>query len=85
MIKLEQTRKPKGKITGQWIVKADDGNIIGVIEKYSNTKNAKHPWKAFSGVGETCRFINSFYDNEGGKNAAIQAIVKANNDEVQKN
>jgi len=60
----------------QYLVKVD-GNIIGLLEKWNNTKTEKHPWKAFKGHGKACSFLRSFYPNEGGKDAAIMAVVHA--------
>jgi hypothetical protein len=62
--------------------------ILGMLEKYKNTKSDYHPWKAWVGHGLTARFLGAFYEprnglvptddmNMGGKNGAIDAIVKA--------
>jgi hypothetical protein len=60
----------------QYTVKVGD-TIIGLLEKWKNTRTEKHPWKAFKGVGKACTFLKSFYPEEGGKDAAILAVVHA--------
>ncbi len=59
-----------------YLVKVD-GEIIGLLEKWKNTRTDKHPWKAFKGHGAACTFLKAFYPEEGGKDAAILAVVHA--------
>jgi hypothetical protein len=84
---LEQVDKATTKKSGLWLVKRGE-TILGLLEKYKDTKSEYHPWKAFSGHGLTARFLGSFYEprfawdvlpdmNMSGKNGAIDAIVKA--------
>jgi hypothetical protein len=82
---LVQVCEAKGRKSGFWLVQRGEA-ILGVLEKYKDTKSCKHPWKAFVGFGVTVRFLGAFYElnqgwrddvNMGGKNAAIDAIVKA--------
>lgn len=53
-----------------------NGTIIGLLEKYKDTRTDKHPWKAFKGIGKNCAFLKAFYPEEGGKEAAIKEILK---------
>ena len=51
--------------------------IIGRLEKYCNSQYEVHPWKAFSGVGHSLRYLRAFYEEDGGKASAIKAIERA--------
>ena len=76
--RLECERKPQGETAGLWLVKeAATGKIIGLLEKYHDTPITKHPWKYWVGDGKDAKFLGSFYEREGGRNAAVAAIVKA--------
>jgi hypothetical protein len=74
---LKQVKKARAGTAGMWLVKDDNGNILGLLEKYNDTRTDKHPWKAFSGHGATCEYLRAFYAEEGGKTAAIAAVVEA--------
>jgi hypothetical protein len=74
---IEQVKKGKGGTAGMWLVKDEAGNIIGLLEKYNDTRTEKHPWKAFSGHGAGCKYLRAFYPEEGGKEAAIAAVKSA--------
>ena len=75
-ITLENVTTPTQKRSGLTVTLVkSDGNPIGLLEKYRNTRTDKHPWKAFKGIGKECTFLKSFYPEEGGKDAAILAIV----------
>lgn len=52
-----------------------EGQIVGLLEKYHDVAGETHPWKAFSGCGMNVKFIGSFYQHEGGKSAAVQAVL----------
>ena len=75
-IVLEQVRKATSGRAAQYLVK-QDGLVLGLLEKYRDTRIEQHPWKAFRGVGVACTYLRSFFPNEGGKQAAITAIVQA--------
>lgn len=60
-----------------------NGRAIGLLEKYRNTASETHPWKAFwylvlpgSGRHAETEYLGAFYRAEGGKRAALQAIIK---------
>ena len=72
-------RKATGGSKGMaalYLVKNNRNIIIGLLEKYNNTRTETHPWKAFKGYGKEATFLGSFYKEEGGKQAAIDAIMK---------
>lgn len=67
-----------------------DAAILGMLEKYSNTRTDTHPWKAFAGWGANRVFLGTFWNeidldavlrgedyNFGGKDAALEAILNA--------
>ena len=85
---LVQIEEAKAYRSGLWLVKHGE-TVLGYLEKYKNTKTDHHPWKAYAGRGLHARFLGAFYEprdgwavesesNMGGKNGAIDAIVKAN-------
>lgn len=77
MVTFENVTNHARKSLNHILVKFNN-EIIGQLEKYNNTKNTKHPWKAFNGVGLNTKFISSHY-GDSGKKDAIDAILAANN------
>ena len=77
-METELVRKA-GKGTAALYTVKKDGVIIGLLEKYNNTRTEQHPWKAFKGHGGGCcvKFLGAFYPAEGGKTAALAAIAAA--------
>jgi hypothetical protein len=84
---LVQVDKTTAKMSGLWLVRRG-ATILGMLEKYKDTKHYHHPWKAYAGHGLTAKFLGSFYEprtgwpthddmNMSGKNGAIDAIVQA--------
>jgi hypothetical protein len=83
---LEQVHKPTTKTAGLWLVKVN-GNIVGQLERFKNSRTDTHPWKAFKGTGMTRHYLGAFYiEGEvpqdghttfGGKQAALEAIFKS--------
>lgn len=63
-----------GNGTAALYVVIENGREIGLLEKYNDTRTEKHPWKSFQGVGMGCTFIGSFYEHEGGRQAALDSI-----------
>jgi hypothetical protein len=82
MLKVEQVEKAGKRRPALYLVK-DGERIVGLLEKYRNTRTDTHPWKAFSGHGTSRRYIGAFYDQDfpgvvtGGKPAALEAIQAA--------
>lgn len=77
-ITIECKRKAVNKMPSLHLVKfggVEDEHIIGLLEKYNNTRTEQHPWKAFLGWGMNTTYLGSFYPNEGGRKAALQAIL----------
>lgn len=60
----------------RYLVMRPGGAIVGMLEKYKNTRTEIHPWKAFLGVGGGQTFLGAFYADAGGKRAAIAAIAE---------
>jgi hypothetical protein len=55
---------------------AGDENAVGFITKFRNTRTDSHPWKAFVITGpHKSDFLGSYFPQEGGKDAAIAAIL----------
>lgn len=78
---LEQIKEAKrgdgGGSPAVYLVKDTYGAVIGMLEKYHNTRTETHPWKAFHSFGMQRSFLGAYYTDEGGKSAAIKAIVDA--------
>jgi hypothetical protein len=65
------------KATGHpdvYIVRNENGLIIGMLEKYRNTRTETHPWKAFQSFGAQREFLGAFYAADGGQKAALAKI-----------
>lgn len=71
---LEQVRPMKGKQEGLWLVKNEDGRVLGFLTRFRDTRTETHPWKAFRGIGATAVYLGAFYRAEGGQAAAIAAV-----------
>jgi len=76
------------KVRIEWISKANDvchvylvrnenGLIIGMLEKYRNTRTETHPWKAFQSFGAQREFLGAFYAADGGQKTALAKIWAA--------
>ncbi len=46
-----------------------------IIHQFFDSRTDSHPWKAFRGIGLAARFLGTFYGREGGKRAAIAAVL----------
>lgn len=78
-VTIEQQRKASNGSPALYLIKVDgseDKHIVGMLEKYTNTKTDTHPWKAFIGWGRDAQFSRSYYPEEGGKDAAIAMILR---------
>ncbi len=76
-VKLEQVAKATGARPALYLVyRHGSKKIVGMLEKWGTTeKGCTHPWKAYKGVGNDHRFLGAFYAADGGKEAAIDAIL----------
>lgn len=79
MISIRNILLIKGSPARQLVTR--DGVAIGLLEKFRNTASETHPWKAFfyvvpPGPKVQIAYLGAFYRAEGGKRAAIQAIIK---------
>jgi predicted Zn-ribbon and HTH transcriptional regulator len=57
---------------------------IGFITKFKDTRTDTNPWKAYVDIGVNSKFIDSYYSEEGGKEAAIKAIFDAHKTSIPK-
>lgn len=72
-VKVTQVRKAKEKeMSAQYIVELH-GRLVGVLEKYRNTRTETHPWKAF-GPPKTVPEPNDFYGAFFGANGKARAL-----------
>ena len=74
-ITTEQVIKSVNGCAALWLVK-EDGKVIGMLEKYPDTKEETHPWKSFLGVGFKSRFLSASYGRDG-KYRAVRNIQNA--------
>ena len=77
-MKIETVRKASKGSPALHLLKNEEGVIIGMLEKYRNTRTEQHPWKAFLGVGERTAYLGAFYNltNFDGKQEAINLIAR---------
>jgi hypothetical protein len=47
----------------------------GMIEKFPAAEGEVHPWKAFQGIGIRCQYVEAFYAEDGGINAAVACVL----------
>ena len=60
----------------QYLVRVGN-TVVGLLEKFKDTRTEKNPWKAFKGYGQECTYIGAFYKKDGGKQGAILAVLHA--------
>lgn len=80
MLKIESYKKAKQGSPNLYLVKNAHGRVVGMLEKYNNTRAELHPFKAFhaSNGDEVCNnYLGAFYPELGGRKAAIAAIYHA--------
>lgn len=53
------------------------GLPLGFVEKFRDDRCTVNPWKAFVGIGADCKMIAVFYKEDGGKAAAVNAVINA--------
>jgi len=59
------------------VVVHKDGVFIGFVRKFTDTKTTKNPWQACGTwlPGKPNKFLGSFWPVDGGKEAAINAVI----------
>lgn len=77
MLTVVKRQRPKGSPQEFLLVPEGKTEPIGLLMKYADTRTEKHPWKAFYPIGQNAQMIGTFYPEQGGKKAAIQAVEKA--------
>jgi hypothetical protein len=73
---VEQVRKAGTGTAALFIVKNEAGKVIGLLEKYRDTRHETHPWKAFIGVGMNAKYLGAHYGPTGKKDA-LNAVLAA--------
>jgi hypothetical protein len=58
-----------------YLAKCED-KVVGMLEKYKNTRTDTHPWKAYKGSGAERVYLGVFYGKTGYKDA-VKAIMTA--------
>jgi hypothetical protein len=74
-ITLKTVSKAKARETVQVVFL--DSEPIGLLTKFRDDRWTKNPWKAWRGIGCNTRFVQSFYPEEGGKEAALRCVSLA--------
>lgn len=47
----------------------------GTVQKFSENRHTKTPWQAFRGIGASDRYVTSFFEDEGGLDAAVACVL----------
>jgi hypothetical protein len=63
-ITTEQVRKAEQKMPALHLVRRG-ADIIGMVEKYRDSRTDKHPHKAIMGTGCDASFVEAFYGKDG--------------------
>ena len=74
MVTAEKRPNRRSDIT-EFLVKVD-GKVVGMITRLMSTRHP-HPWRAWLGIGPTVRYLDSFYDRDGGFASALRAVEDA--------
>lgn len=74
-IKLQKIQEASGSKCSRYLVTTNAGSILGMLEKWPNTRSMRCPWKAFLGVGNAVRYLKAFYPHEGGRKMALNEVV----------
>jgi hypothetical protein len=73
---IKQTRKARTGVPAQYLI-VTDGEDLGLLEKFRNTRADIHPWKAFHGIGGACRYLGAFYGIAGRIQARNAVLIAA--------
>ena len=76
-LKIELEKISSSPHLARFLVKDERGLPFGLIEKFKDDKFTTNPWKAFQGIGMSCKYIGAFYREDGYKDAAIKAVVNS--------
>ena len=79
-VKVELYRKSGGSQSPSVYLVKVDGVLKGRLEKFPNTRTDTHPWKAFAfqnGDPMHADKVGFFYAADGGKKAAVAALVNS--------
>jgi hypothetical protein len=64
-----------GSHLSRYLITNQHGLELGLVEKFRDDRTTINPWKAFLGIGAACRMIGAFYKEDGGYNAAVNAVI----------
>lgn len=78
-LKIELKDITTSKHLKRFLVTDERGLPFGLVEKFKDDASTVNPWKAFKGIGHACSYLRAFYKNEGGKAAAVAAVVNSCN------
>lgn len=65
------------------------GDLIGCLEKWPDTRNARHPYKAFlyrhhnAPADSAPLYVGAFYEADGGRRAALDHLLVARDAEIE--
>jgi hypothetical protein len=75
VITVKQVKKAAGRNRPALYLVFRGADVIGMLEKYRDTRSERHPWKAFWGTGEKVSYLGAFYPEDGGRAAALARIT----------
>lgn len=74
-IKLQKIQEASGSKCSRYLVTTNAGSILGMLEKWPNTRSMRCPWKAFVGVGDNVRYLGAYFPEDGGKASALAKVI----------
>jgi hypothetical protein len=77
--RLVETVEALGKFPALYALHIAGGAMIGGLERYHDKRTKTYSYKAyffFDSDKSPTKFLGTFYDRDGGEQAAIDAIVK---------
>lgn len=74
-VSLREERKAARSREGLWVV-VSGGQEVGFLTRFGRAPGECHPWKAFRGTGFQAEYLGAFYARDGGKLAAVRAILE---------
>jgi hypothetical protein len=72
VVELYKKAGPGRNSPAVYLVKRN-GVVIGLLEKYPDSKYEKHPWKAL--LPYSGEMVGCFYPEEGGKASALAVLM----------
>jgi hypothetical protein len=75
-VKITRVRAATSSLPALYLV-TQGSRDLGLLEKRNSTRSAIHPWKAYQGVGASCRYLGSHYGSNGKRDALAQLLSAA--------